>query len=54
MIRTNPVIRDTKRLIIDRCTSIVALQLITLQSHLKKMYPDIDNPFEIKEDNECK
>ena len=54
MIRTNPAIRGSKRLVSDRCTLIVALQSVTLQSHLKKMYPDIDNPFRIKEDNECK
>ena len=54
MIRTNPVIQDSKRLVSGRCTQIVALQSVTLQSHLKKMYPDIDNPFRIKEDNECK
>ncbi len=54
MVRTNPVIQGSKRLIIDRCTLIVALQSVTLQSHLKKMYPNIDNPFGIKEYNECK
>ena len=54
MIRTNPAIRGSKRLVSDRCTLIVALQSVTLQSHLKKMYPNIDNPFGIKEYNECK
>ena len=54
MVRTNPVIQGSKRLIIDRCTLIVALQSVTLQSHLKKMYPNIGNPFGIKEYNECK
>ena len=54
MVRTNPVIQGSKRLIIDRCTLIVALQAVTLQSHLKKMYPNIGNPFGIKEYNECK
>ena len=54
MVRTNPAIQGSKRLVSNRCTLIVALQSVTLQSHLKKMYPDIDNPFRIKEDNECK
>ena len=54
MVRTNLVIQGSKRLIIDRCTLIVALQSVTLQSHLKKMYPNIGNPFGIKEYNECK
>ena len=54
MIRTNSAIRGLKRLVSDRCTLIVALQSVTLQSHLKKMYPDIGNPFGIKEYNECK
>ena len=54
MVRTNPAIRGSKRLVSDRCTLIVALQSVTLQSHLKKMYPNIDNPFGIKEYNECK
>lgn len=45
MVRTNPVIQDSKRLDSGRCTPIVALQSVTLQSHLKKMYPDIGNPF---------
>ena len=54
MIRTNPVIRGSKRLVSDRCTLIVALQFVTLQSHLKKMYPNIGNPFGIKEYNKCK
>ena len=54
MVRTNPAIQSHKRLVSGRCTTIVALQSVTLLSHLKKMYPDIDNPFGIKEDNECK
>ena len=54
MVRTNPVIQDSKRLDSGHCTPIVALQSVTLQSHLKKMYPNIGNPFGIKEDNECK
>ncbi len=52
MVRTNPAIRGSKRLVSNRCTLIVALLSLTLQNHLKKMYPDIDNPFGIKEDNE--
>ena len=54
MIRTNPVIQDSKRLVSGRCTQIVALQSVTLQSHLKKMYPNIGNTSGIKEYNECK
>lgn len=54
MVRTNPAILGSKRLVSDRSTPIVALQSVTLQCHLKKMYPDIGNPFGIKEDNECK
>ena len=54
MVRTNPAIQGSKRLVSDRCTLIVALLSLTLQSHLKKMYPNIDNPFGIKEYNECK
>ncbi len=54
IVRTNPAIRGSKRLVLDRCTPIVALQSVTLQSHLKKMYPNIGNPFGIKEYNECK
>ena len=54
MVRTNPVIQDSTRLDSGHCTPIVALQSVTLQSHLKKMYPNIGNPFGIKEDNECK
>ena len=42
MIRTNPAIRGSKRLL-----------SLTLQCHPKKMYPDIGNPFGIKEYNEC-
>ena len=37
MIRTNPVIQDSKRLVSGRCTQIVALQSVTLQSHLKTL-----------------
>lgn len=54
MVRTNPVIQDSKRLDSGHCTPIVALQSVTLQSHLKKMYPNIGNTSGIKEYNECK
>ena len=40
MVRTNPAIQSHKRLVSGRCTTIVALQSVTLLSHLKKMYPD--------------
>lgn len=39
MIRTNPAIRGSKRLVSDRCTLIVALLSLTLQCHPKKVYP---------------
>ena len=54
MVRTNLAIQVIKVLVLDRCTEIVALLSLTLQCRPKKMYPDIDNPFGIKEDNECK
>lgn len=41
MGRTNLAIQGSKRLIIDRCTLIVALLSLTLQCHPKKMYPFI-------------
>ena len=41
MIRTNPVIQDSKRLVSGRCTQIVALQSVTLQSHLKRCTPTL-------------
>ena len=50
MIRTNPAIQGSKRLIIDRCTPIVALLSLTLQCHPKKMYPSFGSvlkPMEI-------
>ena len=39
MVRTNPAIRGSKRQVSDRCTPIVALLPVTLQSHRTKMYP---------------
>lgn len=54
MVRTNLAIQVIKVLVLDRCTEIVALLSLTLQCHLKKMYPDVGNPFGIKEYNECK
>lgn len=39
MVRTNPAIPSSKRLISDRCTLIVDLLSLTLHCHPKKMYP---------------
>ena len=39
MVRTNFAIQGSKRLIIDRCTLIVAFALSNLQCHPKKMCP---------------
>ena len=41
MVRTNPVIRGSKRQVSDRCTLIVALLPLTLQSQSENVYPFI-------------
>ena len=48
MVRTNPVIRGSKRLVLDRCTPIVALQPVTLQSQSEK---DVPLPWKCLETN---
>ena len=52
-VRTKPVIRNTKRLIIVRCTSIVALQPVTLQSQSEKCVPLAWKCLETNGNNEC-
>ena len=54
MVRTNPVIRGSKRQLSDRCTSIVALQLVTLQSQSEKDVPLLWKCLETNDKNECK
>ena len=39
MVRTNPAIRGSKRLVSDRCTPIIALLPVTLQSQTEKGVP---------------
>ena len=53
MVRTNPVIRGSKRLISDRCTPIVALQPVTLQSQSEKCVPLAWKCLETNGNNEC-
>ena len=53
MVRTNPVIRGSKRLVLDRCTPIVALQPVTLQSQSKKDVPLLWKCLETNGKNEC-
>ena len=53
MVRTNPVIRGSKRLISDRCTSIVALRPVTLQSQSEKDVPHLWKCLETNGNNEC-
>ena len=53
MVRTNPVIRGSKRLISNRCTPIVALQPVTLQSQSEKCVPLAWKCLETNGNNEC-
>ena len=53
MVRTNPVIRGSKRLVSDRCTSIVVLQPITLQSQSEKCVPLAWKCLETNGNDEC-
>ena len=53
MVRTNPVIRGSKRLISNRCTPIVALQPVTLQSQSEKDVPHFWKCLETNGNNEC-
>ena len=53
MVRTNPAIRGSKRLVSDRCTPIVALQPVTLQSQSEKDVPLAWKCLETNGNNEC-
>lgn len=53
MVRTNPAIRGSKRQISDRCTSIVALLPVTLQSQSEKDVPHFWKCLETNGNNEC-
>ena len=53
MVRTNLAIRGSKRLFLDRCTPIVALLPVTLQSHTEKGVPLPWKCLETNGKNEC-
>ena len=53
MVRTNPVIRGLKRQVSVRCTPIVALLPVTLQSQLEKDVPLLWKCLETNGNNEC-
>ena len=53
MVRTNPVIRGSKLLVSNRCTPIVALQFVTLQSQSEKDVPHFWKCLETNANNEC-
>ena len=53
MVRTNPVIRGSKRQVSDHCTPIVALQPVTLQSQSEKDVPLPWKCLETNGNNEC-
>lgn len=54
MVRTNPAIRGSKRLVSDRCTPIVALLPVTLQSQTEKGVPLPWKCLETNGKNECR
>lgn len=53
MVRTNPVIRGLKRQVSVRCTPIVALLPVTLQSQSEKDVPLLWKCLETNGKNEC-
>ena len=53
MVRTNPVIRGSKRLVSDRCTPIVALLPVTLHSQSEKDVPLLWKCLETNGNDEC-
>ena len=53
MVRTNPVIRGSKRLVLGRCTLIVALQPVTLQSQSEKGVPLLRKSLETSGKHKC-
>lgn len=53
MVRTNPAIRGSKRLVSGRCTSVVALLSLPLQSQSGKYVPLFWKCLETSGKNEC-
>ena len=53
LVRTNPAIRGSKQLVSVRCTSIVALQPVTLHSQSEKDVPLLWKCLETNGNNEC-
>ena len=53
MVRTNPVIRGSKRQVSVRCTPIVALLPVTLQNQSEKDVPHFWKCLETNGNNEC-
>jgi len=53
MVRTNPVIRGSKQLVLDHCTPIVALLPVTLHSQSGKSVPLLWNCLEANGNNKC-
>ena len=53
MVRTNPAIRGSKLLVSNRCTPIVVLQSVTLQSQSEKDVPLLWKCLETNGNNEC-
>ena len=53
MVRTNPAIRGSKRQVSGRCTPIVALQPVTLQSQTEKGVPLLWKCLETKGKHKC-
>ena len=54
MVRTNPVIRGSKQLVLDHCTPIVALLSVTLHSQSGKSVPLLWKCLETNGKNEFK
>ena len=53
MVRTNFESQGSKRLVLDRCTPIVALLLVTLQSQTEKGVHLLQKSLETNSKNEC-
>ena len=53
MVRTNPAIRGSKRLVSGRCTPILALQPVTLHSQSEKGVPLFWKSLETNGKREC-
>ena len=54
MVRTNPVIRGSKQLVLDHCTPIVALLSVTLHSQSGKSVSLLWKCLETNGKNECR